>query len=95
MPYQTEYYGNEPEKTDPREVFSEEDGLQSPHKQLTEDVKSSWKCSRCQKLTLIEDIFVLSHAGPKISLRPYCEPCADLMLTEYQSGLEGKDDCSF
>lgn len=43
-----------------------------------------WKCSRCGCDVPIEDVFVISQGGPKISLRPFCELCVDIVLAEHQ-----------
>jgi len=45
----------------------------------------TWGCTRCRKAVPIEDVFVLREAGPALSLKPLCEPCADFLLAKYQA----------
>ena len=47
--------------------------------------EQSWSCSACGKELQVEDVFVITHGGPKISLRPFCEPCADQVLAQASS----------
>lgn len=44
-----------------------------------------WNCSICGKELKIEDVFTITKGGPKISLRPYCEPCVDAVLAQHQA----------
>jgi hypothetical protein len=45
-------------------------------------------CTRCHRELEIEDVFVLTHAGPTLSLKPLCEPCADNALRVYRRVLD-------
>ncbi len=47
-----------------------------------------WTCSKCGKKIPIEDVFVITHGGPKISLRPFCEPCVDEVLAKHQANFK-------
>lgn len=42
-------------------------------------------CSECNcVIERMEDVCVLTHAGPGLSLRPLCEPCCDKLLADWQ-----------
>jgi predicted RNA-binding Zn-ribbon protein involved in translation (DUF1610 family) len=54
---------------------------------------NKWNCSKCGVELRVEDVFVITHGGPKISLRPFCEPCADVVIAENQKDYEVCPSC--
>ncbi len=51
-------------------------------------IGNKWTCTACSKELDVQDVFVLRQAGPVLSLRPLCEPCADRTLRIYQKERE-------